>query len=762
MKRQSLILVMLGALMILSCDSQFSVKEARLEGQNLAVLELDGKISGDLNTKIRLEPNLPISSIKQKEGRIRITTGEPFRLDRHYYAVVKEKTGENSYFLMPDGILDSLHSDKELGVSYHADQLIFRLFAPRATSVMLVLFDDVSSPPAREMAMTRENDGVWSLTTGEKWTGKFYGYRVDGPRGEGELFNPEVIVADPYSRLVATVNDHRHPGRSHILPRESGFDWQGDQGINIHPRDLIVYEMHVRDLTAHPSAGLPHQLRGSYAGLSTTVQTGGLPYIANLGVNAVELLPVQDFGNIEIPFRDSTDSFFNTWNPYERNHWGYMTSYFFAPETYYATGGTMEAGKVSGASPAVIDEFKKMVRAFHRQGIAVFMDVVYNHVSQYDYNSFKYIDKYYYFRLNGDGSFRSESGCGNDFKTERPMARRLIVESILYWMKEYHIDGFRFDLANLIDGETCDRIIREARKANPNVHIIAEPWGGGYNPAGFSERGWAAWNDRIRNGFKGWDPVDSRGFLFGEFHGEDSLKEIHNYIRGSLSEAGGQFQSVEHNINYLAAHDNHTLGDFIRIALGRIKPDLKYDDPEAVARLDAAEMALSKVAAIALLTSQGSIMIHEGQEYGRSKIIVDSAIDSAAGKIDHNSYEKDDETNWLNFNHARLNQDLLAYYRGLINLRKANPALRRAAASDITFPENEDPFALVYRIDHEGQTFLVALNCNPEEPFELTLPEGQWVLRVDRHQVHPFQGEIYPASVVALPAVSGVIFEKVK
>ncbi len=166
-----------------------------------------------------------------------------------------------------------------------------------------------------------------------------------------------------------------------------------------------------------------------------------------------------------------------------------MTSFFFAPESYYATDGTNKALSWNGTDGRAVHELKDMVKAFHNENIAVIMDVVYNHVSQYDYNPLKYIDRDLYFRFDDSGNWIAKSGCGNDCRTESPPMRQLILESLKYWMTEYHVDGFRFDLAHLIDEETREIIIRKLREINPHVIILAEPWGGGYDPAGFSDQG---------------------------------------------------------------------------------------------------------------------------------------------------------------------------------------------------------------------------------------------------------------------------------
>jgi pullulanase/glycogen debranching enzyme len=487
-------------------------------------------------------------------------------------------------------------------------------------------------------------------------------------------------------------------------------------------------------------------------------QKGGLPYIQSLGVNAVELLPSQDFGNIEIPYLDQSAPVLNTWSPYARNHWGYMTSYFFAPESYYSSGGTMEAGAYNGADGRQVREFKEMVKAFHRDGKAVLMDVVYNHVSQYDYQPLKYIDKFYYFRLNEDCSFTSVSGCGNDLKTERPMARRLILDSVIHWMKEYHIDGFRFDLAKLIDWKTIEAIRDATRRVNPHVILIAEPWVPGYDPDGFSDRGWAAWNDQIRNGVKGQNPHDDLGFIFGAWQGNNNSLALKRFVMGSLREFGGQFVDMGHSVNYLESHDDHTLGDFIRIGLEEVEENQPIEDSDLHAKLTAKQMKLNKLAALFLLTSQGPSMIHQGQEFARSKVIAQTEVpDTNAGKIDHNSYNKDNETNWLNFQHAETNADLLYYYRGLIRMRQAHPAFRRAEKENISFIDQPDSLFISYNIDYKNRTYYVMMNGNSEIDHYFDLPAGSWWILADAKTADAKSFRMVETSSIMVPASSGLV-----
>jgi pullulanase/glycogen debranching enzyme len=378
-----------------------------------------------------------------------------------------------------------------------------------------------------------------------------------------------------------------------------------------------------------------------------------------------------------------------------------------------------------------------MVKAFHKEGIAVLMDVVYNHISEYEFGNFKEIDKSYYFRLDEEGSYIAESGCGNDYKTERPMSRRLIIESVLYWMQEYHIDGFRFDLGKLIDWETIEEIIYEARKINPHVIFVCEPWGGGYDPYGFSNRGWGAWNDQIRNGIKGENPFDGHGWIFGKWYGNNSSERIKSYVNGTLTRnAYGLFRLPEHSVNYLESHDGYTFGDFIRLGLGNIDKDQVINDLSKNVELTEHQLKLNKLGALFLFTARGITMISEGQEFARSKVIaMDSkANDSHKGVIDHDSYDKDNETNYINYEHAKINENLLNYYKGLIKLRNKYDAFRRAEYNQVYFfHQSDNPFALGYSMQYKDETFVVLFNADPNQNEEFLLPEGEWIVLVNAY-----------------------------
>ncbi|MCD6337567.1 MAG: hypothetical protein J7M01_04970, partial [Candidatus Marinimicrobia bacterium] len=266
---------------------------------------------------------------------------------------------------------DQLYSDKSMGLNIEGGQFVFRLFAPRANMVQLALFNSAKGQAYRVHHMIRDDNGVWEYSTKKRLWNKYYGYYISAENGKGDIFNQNTLIPDPYSKAISTQNNYQINARSYIY--KNNFDWEGDTWVKPQdPRDLIIYEAHLRDLTADPTSGV--DVPGTYLAAIEKIS-----YIKNLGVNAVEFLPLHDFANIEIPYCDTTTILFNTWNPYARNHWGYMSTFFFAPENYYGSKGNMVADAYIDDKGKSIEEFKTLVKSLHRSGIAVLMDVVYNH-----------------------------------------------------------------------------------------------------------------------------------------------------------------------------------------------------------------------------------------------------------------------------------------------------------------------------------------------------------------------------------------------
>jgi pullulanase/glycogen debranching enzyme len=277
-------------------------------------------------------------------------------------------------------------------------------------------------------------------------------------------------------------------------------------------------------------------------------------------------------------------------------------------------------------------------------------------------------------------------------------------------------------------------------------------------------RGWGSWNDQIRNGIKGENPTTGLGWIFGRYFDNNNIERIKSYVNGTLiSDTLGLFQKKEHSVNYLASHDGYTLGDFIRIANGDVKNDEVISDLDKNVELTEDQLKHNKLAALFLLTSQGITMIHSGQEFARSKVIPKDITvnDKQKGMIDHNSYEKDNETNFINYNHADLNSELLNYYKGLISLRNSEEAFRRADYDNIKFHEQiTDKFSFAYTLKHNGDTFFVIFNPSQNLGSTFYLPDGDWEVLVNEESAGLDVLEVVNGRYKA-PKISGAVLKKV-
>ncbi len=651
-----------------------------------------------------------------------------------------------------------------LGCFLTGDSTSFGFYCPGAQSVSCIIFDSYDDEDGTAHPMEEGGKkGMWHFTIDQNLAGKWYGYKVKFEKSH-KPHTPYVdaVFADPYSKHVTVQNTYRQEAKSYIF--EHSYDWEGTgHQFPDDPRDLIIYETHLKDLTAHPSSGASGM--GSYQKMIDPDQKGGIQYLQKLGVNCVEFLPLQKFSPVEPPYGIKTkEGFRNTWNVYASNYWGYMTSFFFAPESSFASD---RSNRYSGKTTAVIDEFKDVVKALHANGFTVLMDVVYNHTSLFDLNPLTHLLPDVYLRRDKNGKLLNRSGTGNEFKSEEPMARKLIIDSLLYWMDEYKIDGFRFDLAALLDKTTWNDIKKKIHKKYPDAVLIAEPWGGTYSPHLFSDHGWASWNDRIRNSIKGSDPLHDRGFIFSDWQHETRRERLENVFRGTLNHGEvGLYNSSAHSVNYLESHDGYTLGDFIRIGLNPEIHDQPLEDVEEHKILNEQEFGISKLAALALFTAQGITMIHEGQEFARSKIIAKTPVnDPDEGKIDHNSYQKNNETNWLNFNDVQLNRELFEYYRGLINIRKESPALRKCDPEEIVFDYYGDPLLVCFYISGKSAgdmyDYYVLLNGNSYRQDNQELPHGTWEVLAD-HEIASSQSLYIVTNSVNLPPQSGILLRKLR
>ncbi len=634
----------------------------------------------------------------------------------------------------------------KLGLSYGAflrpGGIEFKIYAPNSDKLKLVIFEKVDDESGYEYAMEKLENGDWTYFLKNAPLGTMYGYRLTGP------WNDEnVIVADPYSKATVTQNNWRHVAKSLVI--DASFDWEGDTWTNIHPRDLIIYETHVRDMTVHKSSNAT--AKGSYLGFIGKDQNGGIEHLKSLGVNAVQFLPLWDFANFEIPYKQDADGMYNDWNPYERNHWGYMPTFFMAPESYYATDGTDEPNAWNGKDGRAISEMKSMVKSLHKEGMAVILDVVVNHISNYDWHPLKYIDKSVYFKLDEQGNFLSQC-CGNLLASDHQPVRDYIIESLKYWMTDYHIDGFRFDQAHLLSAETATFIIDELKKINPNVIIYGEAWND--RETEFSKMGWGSFNAKFRDVLRGdLHNYDEKGFLFGNFRDSESLRNLQSLILGSPN----IYQSSAHAVNFLEVHDDYCFNDYLRLSSSRNSKDDIIDDPMRHIELDDDLLRKNKLGAFILLTSQGIPIIHQGQDWAHSQIIAETdANDPNEGKMDRNPYNKDNETNWVNWLEKEQNKELADYYSGLIDLRRTHTEFRHATKKDFKFQGLAD-HALGYVIRDRIAVYINGENSNA---VETDLPEGKWQLIVNNEEVN-LNGMLTVSGEITIPPTSGLILKRV-
>lgn len=579
----------------------------------------------------------------------------------------------------------------------------FTVYAPHAKRVSLAFFETCAAEtPLKRVPMRSSGHGNWEFSDIVSMEGLYYAYYLDD--------NPHP-VCDPYARFVSTFQDYRQDAKALIYHDE--FSWENDSFIATDdPRDLVIYECHIADMTAdHP------RFPCSFLGMISKI-----PYLKELGISAIELLPIQKFTLDEPPYKEITDGVVNDWNPYSENHWGYMTSYFFAPESRYASGNVRSKGQWADTRGREGHELKTMIKAFHDAGIAVIMDVVYNHVSHYDNNPLRTLAQDDYI-LHG----HNDSGCGNDLNTQHPVTRRLILDSLIYWMQEYHVDGFRFDLAGILDDETLQQIKEKCSKINSNVILYGEPWGRRYFPEKMSELGLGVWNDRFRNGIKGENPSSRQGFIFGKWDHHVNPNYIFTLLTGSLKERQGMFCHSSDSVNYLSSHDGYTFGDFIRISMPASTRHGKKDSPVLLS--DQQEL-IYRLGMFMLIFSQGMLMLHAGQEYARSKVIAERPEAGAlAGKLDHNSYNKDDATNYMDFTQAEENSGIKEYVADLIAIRHEYVELRAAdpAACQAYFC-SENEFALGYSVESPKLALAVLINSSQEKAAEFDLKYGDWCI----------------------------------
>jgi glycogen operon protein len=453
--------------------------------------------------------------------------------------------------------IENIGRSSPLGATVRDGGVNFSLFSRGGTGVELLFFErEDDARPARVIRIDPASQRIyhyWHLFVPGVRPGQIYGYRVDGPfdPASGMRFDPTKVLLDPYGRAVVVPkgysrdsareeNDNAATAMKSVVVDPGAYDWEGDAPLRLPSSRTIIYEMHVRGFTRHASSGVAEKTRGTFAGLIEKI-----PYLRELGVTAIELLPVFQFDAQDCP-------------PGRVNYWGYSPVSFFAPHRGYSS-------RQDALGP--VDEFRDMVKALHRAGLEVILDVVFNHTAEGDHQGptlcFRGLDNAAYYVLEPDRSrYANYSGTGNTLNANHPIVRRMIVDSLRYWVEEMHVDGFRFDLASILARDESGHLMQrppvlwdiESEPSLAGAKLIAEAWdaAGLYQVGSFIGDSWKEWNGRFRD--------DMRSFFRGE---EGFVARVADRFLGSPEIYGHEEREAEQSVNFVTCHDGFTLNDLV-------------------------------------------------------------------------------------------------------------------------------------------------------------------------------------------------------
>lgn len=619
---------------------------------------------------------------------------------------------------------DHLYEGKDLGLTYHSSASTFKLWSPLAKQAWVNLYDTNNSlEPVKKLEMTLKNN-VWHLSIDENLEGLFYTYSLTHGQVQTE-------TADIYSKAVGL-----NGNRSAIIDmnQTNPAGWLSDSFTPIKKiTDAVIWEVHVEDFSSDVSASFSDEYRGKYLAFTEegvivndkVHQPAGIDYLTESGINYVHLLPIFDYEN-------------NECSP--AYNWGYDPKNYMVPEGKYALNPERPASRIK--------EFKEMVMALHRKNIGIIMDVVYNHTYFSETSHFQLSVPDYYYRQNSDGSWANGSGCGNETASERKMMRKYIIDSVLYWVKEYHIDGFRFDLMGLHDIVTMN-LLRETLNEQGYEHVLlyGEPWNAGsvaiFEPNKPADKfhlgdlvdGIAIFNDEFRDAIKGSVFEKEKGAFLQGANGYDyspySTNDLIASIMANTQIDAGRFHLPEEKkwarhpgqvITYSSAHDNLTLYDKL------VSTSKKTDNYERDIEL----IQMNKINAALLFTSLGGLFMMAGEEWGRTKF------------GDDNSFKSSIDINQLDWSRAYENKDLVDYYRGMSAIRKAYEPLRDLSnnTGDAIYFSQLRENVLAYTIpDTEGHSnwsmlaVIINTSTHPERvelKSSYPLPK-EWTILANRH-----------------------------
>ena len=599
------------------------------------------------------------------------------------------------------------YSGKDLGLTYSPKAATFKIWAPTATAAKLNLYkSDLGGTAIRSINMNKGENGIWQITVAENLKNSYYTFQVN----IGNTWSEEVV--DPYAKACGT-----NGLRAQVidLKETNPVGWAQDKSPNFSvsnkQTDAVIYELHVRDASIHASSGIKN--KGKFLGLAevgtknSAGQSTGLSHIKELGVTHVHLLPFYDYNSV-----DETKAAV-------QYNWGYDPVNYNIPEGSYSTNPA--DGKVR------IKELKELIKTMHSNGLRIIMDVVYNHTALTKNANFNILVPDYYYRKRADGSFSDASSCGNETASDNAMFQKFMIESVVYWVNEYHIDGFRFDLMGIHDIETMNLISDTLHKIKPSIVLYGEGWTSSSSPLPEEKRalkknaaqlnGIAVFSDDMRDGIKGSVfNIDDRGFATGNIGNSESVKfgivaagkhpQI-NYSKVNYSKEP-YTAGPAGLINYADCHDNNILWDKIA---------LSFKEASVAERTKMHELAYAIV-----LTAQGASFLHAGTEFLRTKNGVE------------NSFDKGDIVNGIDWDLKTKNNTSYQFIKNLVQIRRTHPAFRMQTAAQIATHinfENSQPAGIIaYTINGAavGDTWKkiwVAYNGSLS-PQTLTLPRGTW------------------------------------
>ncbi|AOH55048.1 type I pullulanase [Peribacillus muralis] len=625
--------------------------------------------------------------------------------------------------LNPDE-LDRLHyfDGKDLGNSYRKDKTAFRLWAPISSQAKLVTYKQWNDTEGFEIEMDRSEKGTWTAELIGDHDGLIYTYKVK----IGEEWSEAV---DPYVRAV-TVNGDR--GVVVDLADTNPKKWTRNKPPFGKAEDVIIYELHTRDLSIHPESGIKQ--KGKFLGVIEEGTKGpngvktGLDHIKDLGVTHVQFIPIFDFATVnETKLKEP------------QYNWGYDPKNYNAPEGSYSTDPYQPKLRIR--------ELKEMIQTLHDHGLRVIMDVVYNHVYSVADSNFNKLVPNYFFRYNADGTISNGTGVGNDTASEHKMMRKFIVESIIYWAKEYNLDGFRFDLMGIHDVETMNEVKKALVEIDPTIILLGEGWDmntplpqeqKANQKNAWKMPGVAHFNDAIRDGLKGFVMNEhDKGFINGKQGMEDIIRKS---IAGGLhyDEHIATYQSPDQVINYVEAHDNYTLWDKLNIT-----------NSEAT---ETERKQMHKLASAIVLLSQGIPMLHAGQEFMRSK------------DGDENSYQSSDWINRLDWKRRADFNHEVEYMKGLISIRKHFRAFRMSTPEEIEQHLqfiDAPPNVVAFTLFTEDSRLAVIHNANWQSVC-LTLPQqGEWSVLANGQLAGLEEIERFKGVQISVPPLSSYVLLKI-